>query len=389
MWHRAKLYNQSEAKNFVESDLSHDQQDFFIDFTKKLKDLSKNWYSWKQYIKANDTIKDIVFDKFISEYISNQSGLIKQKRINTTSDVYVRLVKDITNYLYNNQRGANETIYRFQLTGMLPEEFYNGPQIEYTKINSKPIFFCHKWENYKEFYGPDVHKEKLFIQRCLILKESSITLPQYSALHSIEDFEEQRDLMVLGTDYIKVNDLDLPGYSGVAERVLKHLDKSQFGLVNNSYTDLIRKVINSEDYRYFPIVAKGSSTSTVFKRENSLLHYYAKQFHNHIEDAFYLVINSSNLEEFQRQNKVLQIFKEGKVPEVSLFARYNEKTKHFEKFIFGLKGEYTLYTRSMEIEVFSQNQLDLMSDIVKQILPNFNKSSQFQHVALKMADLFH
>lgn len=378
VWNKAKPLYEKNIDSFSDIEITRQRQLFMKDFFYRLTPVASEWLNWKTHIKEDkepvDNFNQFIFDKLIQEYLELHIPEIKRKRIPTTSDRYVHLVKEISEYVYSKIDKNKQEVFRLQFTGMLPEEFYNGPQIEYTKINSTPIFFCHMWEGYDDLYSFDQDIRKFSFKRCVLVKEDRITNPKYSALHSLNDLREHKHLYFLSKNPIGVNSLDDPKFKGVSSRLLRYCKQQVRSTDKRTETeiemDYIKKVINSESYKYYPIIkSEKSENSEVFNQDN-LLHRYINEFHNNIEDALYFVLNDDNISLFEKINKTLNVFKEGKVPEITLFAIIDKSTNDFPKFIFGVKGSYTLYTRAMEIEFFSHKQLSVLFNSIKPIFDN-------------------
>src|SRR6185437_3236907 len=119
--------------------------------------------SWKAQIDGTNgrhasPLEHDAWRKLADTYFRGEQQTIRSKTFRTTSDRYTELVGEVTNGVADSlfapdTAPGDPPLVRIHITGMLPEEFYNGPQIEYTRASSEPIFFCHRWENYPVLYG--------------------------------------------------------------------------------------------------------------------------------------------------------------------------------------------------------------------------------------------
>jgi hypothetical protein len=310
---------------------------------------------------------ETTWEQIIDTYFKQQDHLAENGQMRTTSDFYVDLVKRSSELLDKlfNENGSRRLV-RYQITGMLPEEFFNGPQIEYVLSDSTPIFFGHKWEQDgygNSFYSMEDQKKKYLIKRCVLVRKEEISYGNGNDLSSLSterDLVEQSKLELHTTQAIEMNKVGR--YPGSARRLLAHADHRvrewsahRVGGHTGSlpYEDFIQaNLINSGAYRFYPISAsEGPSTK-------KLTADYARFFHTRSSDAKYFCIDENSADMIGGINSKKSYFEKDRTPELAIFGFVDPDNEDDlpETWQFGIRGKYRPYSRDIDIQILPSSE---------------------------------
>ena len=324
--------------------------------------LEESIQSWRQkLLDVGTRAERYTLDKIIDHYLDTQVNDVKDEELSTNSGHYTRMVEDITEFLYhkevnNGKRRNGQHLLRFQVTAMLPEEFFNGPQIEYTKGSSRPVFFCHKWEgedaDYTPFYNQDstintgvLHKRKILV-RDLSLKDEVL-----SAFSSFSDLQEQKQLRIneVERSLADVYNGETPEDPAVIQRLVR-LSKM---LDAKSISD----IHGYQNYHYWRIAHSGHIKECKNNGWDPLFDLFASKFHaGQSNGAEYCVLDEKGWKHIKQMDSALphRSFMSGWTPEVTLFARCDDKHDPLEWYC-GVLGFWRPFTRDMRVRFLSHD----------------------------------
>lgn len=345
----------------------------------KLQEYSTNWHSWRdELIKEDHDYSEALssaWKELIEAHLDLENEYLRSRRIKNTSDSFTILISNLSKILHKEYIGVNNKEYklvRYHITGMLPEEFFNGPQIEYTQFNSTPILFCHAFENEKyqaSHYNFETEKkelDKLEVNRCVVVREPSKHLDNvFNALSTLSELKEQKNLSIFDsheprrmTALVDDNkDFALSG--GESSRLLSkcshHVDRLTQSNAKNKNFVFIKNIINNENYKYFSIVP--SSLVKDKTRYVNLFTYFATFFSRKVQDVYFYSVNDHN------DDMIKKYFKSGYMPEIVFFALVPEDgSLTSAKWLLGLHGQYKPFTREIEIEILKPSDTKSMAE---------------------------
>lgn len=342
------------------------------------KTVHENWSKWQDAVPTSENqestklIQAKAWAEFVGTHLQDVADRVAKRFVITDTNVFTRLYCDATKTLVSSfaaRRSAkrkNRKIIRYHITAMLPEEFYNGPQIERLSTSSRPLFFCHRWENYEDFYKPDDHSE-VVIRRCIIVRETGMGEEALGALSDLNDLKDQARLLINDKNELVKQGLILDANEcpGVRARLLRHSEPLGHGSVDPSDSnrihkqqELINQILGVEKYHYWPIVDRRDcrERGCLCKHAStwrSLFEVYSgAPFHKDPKDALYCTISATEWHNMSHSELITTCFKPGWTPEIVLFGEQEDKDQS-PTWHFGIVGHYRPFTPRIELRFFN------------------------------------
>ena len=367
-------------ESFEELERSSNHHHHFIP---SLREYQNSWHTWKKELPTLP--EEDAWNMIMREFLHNEGQIIEKGRIRTTSDLYTSLLAKISDSLNitfdKTSKFSDSSVYRFQFTGMLPDEFYNGHQIEYTTINSKPIFFSHRWEDYSSHYEgiEQPHKSSVgpLVRRCIFVINNDISEANLRGLYTYQDLVRQSNLCINPLrNYVREinNNKDIDAASQLLRmnwKLNKVFEDDDLKMNTDSNAlDIIERIVDPNNMTYYPIkyIEKEGQCPRNFE---PLLKAYVDHFHHGIkENAIFYKINESSIRHMMLKNPSFldKYFKSGHIPEISLFGEVNRRRNTREdtppkEWNFGILGQWVPFTRDMEIQFLTQDEANNLSDL--------------------------
>jgi hypothetical protein len=313
--------------------------------------------------------------KLVSLYLKQEVAGLGKKSISATSEIYTQLYSKLTEHLYEDVvRMKGTTLCRLHITGMLPEEFFNGPQIEYTTLDRSPIIFCHayegaKYESHYEQSTEDMAKYKnlLDIKRCIVVRDKDAP-DEFSALSTVDDLRDQFELSIRKGKKKPIlraqhGEIDSDAY---LDRLFIHCaDKVHEYLATTKETkeSFLKKIVHSEDYTYYPI-AKTSSIDRLSGNYDDLITRFKKRWG---KDIFYFCATEKD----GSNQQLIRYFRMGGWPEIILFGFLSKSAKpdsakrwsELVEWKVGIESHYRPLTRQMDIKLLDSAESRKMVSI--------------------------
>jgi hypothetical protein len=251
-------------------------------------------------------------------------------------------------------------LIRFHITGMLPEEFYNGPQIAYRSDNLPPLLFCHKWEKYKGLYDYPLSEwsERLTVQRYIVVRDPRMHMEaELGALSNLESLKKQASLWIGPHDLNVATGVerDCPG---VLQRLFLEEIPNPVGQTTTQADLSVRtnKILNREDYHYWPIVElptcpKRTGDCRWANDWTPLLKAFAERWHTDAAEALYCVLTDSEWSQISSNQHLKECFRAAWTPEIVLFGEEGGN-----QWYFGFMGHYRRFTPDIELRFLSATQ---------------------------------
>lgn len=295
-------------------------------------------------------------------YFRGERERIRDRAFDTTSDQYTNLVNDISQTLLDSlipQRGRSprSPLLRIQITGMLPEEFYNAPQIEYTTKNSQPIFFCHRWEDYATFYGREYrHDPDTQVRRYIVVRDHQFRRSSLSALSTFDDLLEETSLVVSSTHARSLyDDIDNEPRQ-VLERLLRRVSipsSAPATITKNRLLEEIRSIHGHDRYGYWSIAKKDEGG---LLKGPSLLEFFTDYYHGQmVENARYCVIDENAWAVCERTELLRKCFVPGWTPEIALFGSQDREQSN-PVWHVGILGIWRPFTRDTQLRFLTAGE---------------------------------
>ncbi|MGF1934048.1 MAG: hypothetical protein RM347_006550 [Nostoc sp. ChiQUE02] len=327
--------------------------------TETMKSFHERWIEWRISLNLHGDIGELeetAWTLLAEAYLHEESEKIASKYVLTNTNRYTVLVTEASRYLekYHSSNGSSpqqKKMLRYQITGMLPEEFYNGSQIEFTANSSQPIFFCHKWENYQDFYAPEYKglNEKLNVKRCIVVREPNLRREEISALSTLTDLEGQAELSMIDRERRVFDDLPIESES-VKKRLFRKCAQEQ----QQNHNDLISSILGRQRYNYWPVALTQECGSD--KQWVPLLDVFSKAFHgDKPNDASYCALNENTWNVIKNNRLLKDCFKPGWIPEIALFGGLGSG-KDPECWYFGILGHWRPFTSDIELRFLTSEQ---------------------------------
>lgn len=349
----------------------------------------EQWIDWHKSLALYGNTRELekVAWTFLAEaYLGEEIKRIESKYVFTTTNCYTKLITDVSKhleereYLLNKNSPPKRNIIRYQITGMLPEEFYNGPQIEFIADNSQPIFFCHKWENYRDFYdqqykGRNINSQ-VDVRRCILVRQPELRREELSALSTLADLREQKNLSIIDTERRVIDDLHCECESAQKRLFRKCSDEQQ-----QNYTNLIGSILGRQQYRYWAIALTNEVNSN--QSYNPLLNVFARAFHGEQPDkALFCTLSEKIWSNIEREKLLKDCFKTGWTPEIALFGELGSDGKP-SKWDFGILGHWRPFTPDIELRFLNSKQT---SDLYNAFINSIYEKSRFKGTLLSIMD---
>lgn len=321
---------------------------------------------------------------FIRCYLQGHTRDLQDFRIHTNTEAFTQLYSALTEYLLDTEpakgtRGPHR-FCRVHLTGMLPEDFYNGPQIAYESTDSAsvPRIICRQWEKYDAFKQGQVPNELRVIRYVLVRDDATAHNPLISALSTYRELQQQAELVIkpVARSFL---DLERSEHPEVLYRLLRksylQLDNTAHALVGTyppspeaeaAAKSLVGRITQRDAFHYYPIlgqqdVESDESMGSALAWEN-FFQRFARDFHsisNPDADSRYCRITERSFASI-KDSALGKCLKPGHVPEVVLFG--DTKLKNW---YFGLLALYRPFTYDIEVSfVSSQLATEQFKDIL-------------------------
>jgi hypothetical protein len=378
----------SENSNIIQ--LSKDSHDAirnlqYIHICGRIQKYHKGWEDWKDFIFKEAlasqyySLEMKAWIKMMEIYLEDETTFIANKRqIRTTSDVYINLMDEIGHLLYKRysvlENVCKPPVYRFQVTGMLPEEFYNGYQLERTVNPNRPIiFFNHNWENpdrdtektYKLLHQK-FNRDEIKVRRCIVVRRHDLGDALISSLSSRADLEEQKYLHIQVCDFDKVKAVyrELAAVKGDSKIVERLLCKNGNNI--DHCLSVVDEIIGSKHWRVYPIIDSRRRLERSFTLNSSekeewrgLINLFCEYYHTDREsDAlYYEFVNDVNMV----SEHLHEYLESGSQPEIVLFGpNVRADGKPPPKWDVGIVGRYRPFTREIKISFYCGAELEAL-----------------------------
>lgn len=349
-----------------------------------LHELEVNLDSWKTSLQYNartaseESFLENMWAELVSIYLDQENNRLEKRTLTSTSEVYTLLVRRLTETLHDDViKTENVKICRLHITGMLPEEFFNGPQIEYTLLDRSPIIFCHAFE--KEEYSESHYKSeedinklsRLEIKRCIMVREKNAP-EEFSALSTLDALREQFELSIRQGGKKHVFSLlnNESSYEPYLNRLFIHCGDRirQFQeSTHGTAASFIGKIVSSNNYHYYPI-AKTSEILDDKSDHHNLIDYFKEYFGREI---YYFC----GAEKEGTNTQLKRHFRLGGWPEVTLFGLLhknqrttpdNRKWSEEVDWKVGIESHYIPLTRQMELWLLDSSE---SKDLIRVFAP--------------------
>jgi hypothetical protein len=329
--------------------------------TETMKSFHERWIDWRKSLNLHGDIGELeetAWTLLAEAYLGEESKKIASKYVLTNTNRYTILVTEASKYLerYHSSNGNSQQqhVTRYHITGMLPEEFYNGSQIEFTDKSSQPIFFCHKWEDYQEFYAPEYQglNQHTKVKRCIVVRQPDLRREEISALSTLDDLKEQAELSIIDRERRVFDDLPAE-IASVQKRLFRKCSPEQ----QREYINLIGSILGRQKYSYWPI----AHTTDCEKDKNHrqwicLLDVFSKTFHgDKPNDALYCALGENAWNAILRNKLLRDCFQPGWIPEIVLFGGL-ENGNEPEEWYFGILGHWRPFTPDIELRFLTSEQ---------------------------------
>ena len=339
-----------------------------ISVAKALRPLNDRWNEWHDSFVPHKDL-GIVERKGLTllaeEYLLEESSRIASKCVLTNTKRYTKVLDNASDYLNkylldNGNSAKPKKVLRYHITGMLPEEFYNGPQIEFTSQSSEPIFFCHRWENYNEFYDEKYKGlDKVTVKRCIVVRQPTLRRDEFSALSTLDKLKEQADLSIMPRER-RVFEKFPDESESEKKRLFRKCSFSQ----QEDYKILIDSLLGRQKYTYLPIIESKECCKN--EEWSNLLEYFSKDFHKYPNNALYCALGEKTWEEI-KNSSLKDCFRAGFIPEIALFCGY-ENGKEPNEWYFGIVGHWRPFTPEIELQFLNSEQTkQLFTDFTSRI----------------------
>lgn len=314
-------------------------------------------------------------------YFKGEHKKVESKTFRTTSDQFTKLVDEVSQTLENNLSGGRESVLRTHVTGMLPEEFYNGPQIEFSRETSLPLFFCHKWEGYgtlydSESYGGDSSSR---VRRYILVRDDHFQRNELSALSTESALGEQSRLLVHGNERKISDDAENESEAVLHRLFRKAQDASEASSPESSGSPAdrdspngtnsgrsgqsqlsrarllhrINRIHGIEGFHYWPIEPKREVASV--NGTDSLLTAFVDQYHKgNNDEAFYCVLDNNAWAYCENNPELRACFQPGWVPEIALFGVVSQGSQRSVRWQLGIQGLWRPFTRDIELRFLTR-----------------------------------
>lgn len=331
------------------------------------------WVKWRQDLTRDaaesEGVLNYSWKELMEAYLKEQIDWVTRKMVKTTSEMYTQMVSSVSKFLYKEFIAETKDfyLYRYHITGMLPEEFFNGPQIEYTTLDYTPVIFCHRFEDERyinshyRIIDDKKELERMDVKRCILVREATLIDEKFSALSTFQALSNQMGLSIHKGGAKPVTILGSHDFHGAIDRLFVHCTHKVHEYVAQSKmskAQFIHEIIDSNNYRFFPITA----TAQVKDKEDAgnfedLIQYFARYFNREIGDIYYYCIDENDEERARLQ----RIFRKGGWPEITLFGIRHKGESRPKNWIFGIRGHYTPFTREIEIQILTPDEANLIA----------------------------
>ncbi len=277
-----------------------------------------------------------VWQVLISKYLQEENKDLLTGRILTTSEIYTKMVVGFCDMLHKIYPNPDYTVTLFLVTTMLPDEFYNWPQVEYSLNNSSMVNFNHTWDGSGQYLKEmKALKDKVILKRRIIIKKDGRVTPSF-----VKEFKRLHD----ACNYFYLdNEID---YTQIKQWVIPELFKK---ITSQDYetADGISGINNFKFY----LCADQNHINNLGIKTSSLLKNFIENLHSESGYARYYEISTDD-------DLIEQVFfaNSSVLPEFAFFRIYGKEESSGE-FQFALGGHLRPYTESIRLQFLYGNDL--------------------------------
>ncbi|MBN3909341.1 MAG: class I SAM-dependent methyltransferase [Nostoc sp. NMS1] len=273
--------------------------------------------------------------------------------ITTSPKAYTEAVTTFCKKLLDMYPDENITL--FLVTAMLPEQFYNWPQMAFSDHTS-PEYISHTWKGSHEYF-PSMkdlsRKDKLRIRRCILVKANDYKGIDKKKLPSVETIN---DLRMNANLYIYKDPLKYKDFSHYKmENMFAQTAKLRFSYPGGSGLSYApynagKQIIDIDNFEFYPIGTKEQFDNSINPGGRKfLLERFIQELHSNSEDSLYYTLRDTDFDKLDFLfNSELDI-----MPELAMF-----KIGSDQNWMFGISGLLTPFTESISLRFLAGKQLD-------------------------------
>jgi hypothetical protein len=300
------------------------------------------WHKQGQEISELDVSEEntyflyLMWGSFIRQYLLVESKDLLDGRLLISSSVYTKIVVDCCNNIMNATRNKSSyDLELFLITTMLPNEFFNWPQAEYTINKTDTIYLGHTWDGSSEYFTAikNLKEKGVKVKRCIVVSDNELVIPFVKSFSRLEEICN----LYYGRQEYKYRQIMAMGIDGIFEKM------------TGQSKDKAKNINGIEEFGFFVIGDKQELQDVPHISAVSLLDDFITELHSDRNDARYYSISTVD-------EKIKNVFfnNSSVLPEFAFF-RIN-KLSGEDDYTFALGGYLSPYTDSLRAQfIFGEN----------------------------------
>ena len=267
----------------------------------------------------------------------------------TTSESYTKSVTACLNMLI--EKFPEKEVTLFFVTAMLPEQFYNWPQAEFSS-HPYPEYISHTWTSSSDYlHKMDKLRNRVRLKRCILVKEDTCSGNASKKLPFCETIGHLRHCTKL---HIFEKPIRYRQFETLhAKHLFQATAKFRFGADTDASYEKGGRLRNIEDFLFYPIGSEEEFRECDFVGV-PLLENFIRELHSKEKaDALYYVLRDTDI------NKLEPLFSDHSdlMPELAMFKVTSRGSRENQCWTFGLCGFLTPFTQSMRVRFLAGEQL--------------------------------
>jgi hypothetical protein len=307
--------------------------------------------------------------RLIESYHQRQVTSLGKGEIFISPEAYTDIVFSCCKQLVELSGAGKITL--FLVTAMLPDEFYNWPQEEYTKDSLYPEYIAHTWEGaeryFKEMRRLKGMKDMVTVRRCILVKanglDDGIGLSAAPSIRKYEDLRRTGELMI--------HEMPLR-YEDIGYARLEHMFSQMTKLKNNSHKDG-KKFLGIDNFEFYPIGTKNEFKRSRIEPRRALLKAFIEDLHTSPDDALFHIMDSADSPVYRILSGHQEL-----MPELAMFKIDGKITESQPaKWLFGIVGYLYPFTETMTIRFVAGSELDELEEPLR----DFERGSRLADIS--------
>jgi hypothetical protein len=299
--------------------------------TRSFTTYSKAWLSLSEKMsRTTDPMHRYAWVSLVETYLSNHGSQVQRGLLQTSPSVYTQIVIGCCQRLME-RIAASQELTLYLVTGMLPNQFFNWPQVATSTGDSRIRYIARAWTGSDTYFAQmKVLCNSVRVTRCILVRDSN-SERRFPALRTFSELDALRDKYIFNTP--------------ISVSQFKTLElEDVFPEVAEMSFEETAEIVNVEEFRFYPISNTTGFEKSLISPDAKLLHIFRSELHSKgNENCRYYVMHSSE--------GVLDVFFPTKetVPEAAFFGIRDKAGEQTPSWVCGIVAYLKPFTENIEI----------------------------------------